>query len=159
MKLNSDGSSLGNPGQASAGGVIRDNCGRLCMAYSVHLGIGSNNFAEMRSLLEGVRRCHQMGFYKVEIESDSHILVNWIIKGECNIWYLEDYWDELSSYLTCMDYRVGHVYREGNCVADFLAKQGARGLNKDWPADGDLPSHLRGLLRMDRLGFPYLRIS
>ncbi|KAG2686113.1 hypothetical protein I3760_10G162100 [Carya illinoinensis] len=58
VKLNIDGSSLGNPGMAGAGGVIRDAGGKLLVAYYVFLGQGSNNFAEMRSLVEGVRRCY-----------------------------------------------------------------------------------------------------
>lgn len=44
-------------------------------------------------------------------------------------------------------------------MAAFLAKQGARGLNMDWFDRDQLPSTLRGLLRMDRLGLPYLRLS
>lgn len=80
VKLNMDSSSLDNPSPTGAGGVIRDIHGRFQMAYSVHLGQGFNNFVEMRNLLEGVWRCHQMGFSMVEIEKDSHILVNWIIR-------------------------------------------------------------------------------
>ncbi|KAF5452775.1 hypothetical protein F2P56_027742 [Juglans regia] len=130
VKLNTDGSSLGNPGSAGAGGVIRDDNGKMCAGYVVSLGQGSNNFAELRSLLEGVRRCCQRGFFRVDIETDSQILVNWIKKGKCNV------------------------------VADFLAKLGAEGLNMDWFEDrGTLPGKLRGLLRMDRIGLPYLRIS
>ncbi|KAG2722809.1 hypothetical protein I3760_02G143800 [Carya illinoinensis] len=109
VKLNIDSSSLGNPGSAGAGGVIRDEDGKLLGAFSVFLGQGSNNYAEMRSLLEGIRRCHHLGFYRIEIESDSQLL-------------------------------------------------GAGGLNADWfDAHDLLPSPLRGLLRMDRLGLPYLR--
>lgn len=51
VKLNTEGNSLGNPSLASAGDVIRDANGKLCVAYSVFLGHDSNNFAEMRSLL------------------------------------------------------------------------------------------------------------
>lgn len=49
------------------------------------LGSDSNNFAEMRSLLEGICRCYQLGFLQVEIEIDPRILVNLIIKGECKV--------------------------------------------------------------------------
>ncbi|XP_042958232.1 uncharacterized protein LOC122293851 [Carya illinoinensis] len=128
MKLNSDGSSLGNLGPAGAGGVIRDSLGRLHSAYSVFLGQGSNNFAELRSLLEGVRRCHQLGFCRVEIEVDSQLLVRWCTKG--------------------MEFRMHHVFREGNVVADFLAKRGAGGFNMDWYAHDSLPDQIRGALAL-----------
>ncbi|XP_042964742.1 uncharacterized protein LOC122298965 [Carya illinoinensis] len=131
----------------------------LHTAYSVFLGQGSNNFAELRSLLEGVRRCHQLGFRRVEIEVDSQLLVRWCTKGECNIWYLEDFWEELWGLLGSMEFRMQHVFREGNVVVDFLAKRGAGGLNRDWSVNDSLPDQLRGLLRMDRIGLPYLRIS
>ncbi|XP_042964739.1 uncharacterized protein LOC122298962 [Carya illinoinensis] len=152
MKLNSDGSSLGNPGPAGAGGVIRDSLGRLHTAYSVFLGQGSNNFAELRSLLEGVRRCHQLSFRRVEIEVDSQLLVCWCTKGECNIWYLEDFWEELWGLLGGMEFCMHHVFREGNVVANFLAKMGAGSLNMDWSVNDSLPDQLCGLLRMDRIG-------
>ncbi|XP_035548756.1 uncharacterized protein LOC118349229 [Juglans regia] len=140
-------------------GVIRDNCGRLLAAYSVFLGPGSNNFTEMRSnLLECVRRCYQLGFSRVEIETDSQRLVNWIIEGDCNIWYLEDFWDELHVYLNCIEYGVSHVFREDNVMADFLAKWGVGGLNSDGSGDYMLPDSLRCLLRMEISDLPYLRI-
>ncbi|XP_041007958.1 uncharacterized protein LOC121252418 [Juglans microcarpa x Juglans regia] len=152
VKLNTDGSSLGNPGQAGAWGVISANCGKLCQAYFVTLGHGSNNFAELRSVLEGVRRCYNLGFYRVEIETYSQLIVNWITKGKCNIWYLDDFWEDLIGYLNCMEYRVCHIFREGNTVTDFLAKWGARGLNMDLVNGDSLPGQLRDLLRLDKMG-------
>lgn len=71
MKLNINGSSLKNPEPASADGVIRNNYGRLHTTYSVFLNQGSYNFVKMRNLLEGIRRCRQFNFDKVEIETDS----------------------------------------------------------------------------------------
>ncbi|XP_035545131.1 receptor-like protein 7 [Juglans regia] len=151
VKLNTDGSSFGNPGTSGVGGVIRDEDGRLLLAYSVPLGLGTNNFAEFSSLLEGVRRCHALGFYRVQIETDSQLVVNWIVKNKCPIWYLEDFWEDLQEHLNSLEYTVTHIFREGNVVADFLAKCGAEGLNSDWSDIHMLPSLLRGLLRMDKL--------
>ncbi|XP_042956358.1 uncharacterized protein LOC122292186 [Carya illinoinensis] len=159
VKLNTDGSSLGNSGLAGAGGVIHDHCGKLCMAYSVSLGQGSNNFAELHGVLEGIRRCYHLGYLHVEIETDSQLIVNWITNGNCNVWYLEDFWEELQEYLRGMDFCIRHIFREGNAAADFIAKRGAGGLNRNWIEDRDMPDQLRGLLRMDRLGLPYLHTS
>lgn len=102
----------------------------------------------MCSVLEGVRRCYHLGLCQVEIETDSQLLVNWITKGEYNIWYLEDIWDELYEYFTYMEYCVRHIFQEGNAVTDFLAKQG-----------NAMPSQVRRLLRMDMIGLPFLHIS
>ncbi|XP_041021291.1 uncharacterized protein K02A2.6-like [Juglans microcarpa x Juglans regia] len=140
VKLNTDGSSLGNPGLAGAGGVLHDH-------------------NEMHSVLEGIRRCYHLGFSHVEIETDSQLLVNWIIKGTYNIWYLEDYWDELHDYIRRMEYRIHYIFHEGNDVADFLVKKGAGGLNMNWVDDSNMPTQLRGILRTDRIKLHYLRIS
>ncbi|KAG2689164.1 hypothetical protein I3760_09G127500 [Carya illinoinensis] len=40
VKLNTDGSSLGNLGSAGVGGFIRDASGQLCLAYSMDIGKG-----------------------------------------------------------------------------------------------------------------------
>lgn len=39
MKLNSDGPSLGNPGQAGGGGLIRDSNGVWIRGYAIAIGI------------------------------------------------------------------------------------------------------------------------
>ncbi|XP_035549769.1 uncharacterized protein LOC118349441 [Juglans regia] len=84
VKLNIDGSSLGNPSFSGVGGVIRDANGNLLLAYSISLGQSTNNFAELSSLLEGIRRCYTLWLQRVEIETDSQLLVNWITKGDCH---------------------------------------------------------------------------
>lgn len=91
-------------------GVIRDNCGSLHTAYSVFFSHGSNNFVEMTSLLEGVQKCYQFGFRKVEIETNSQLPINWITKGDCNIWYLENFLEELQRLLGSMEYRLTYIF-------------------------------------------------
>ncbi|KAF5454996.1 hypothetical protein F2P56_024616 [Juglans regia] len=154
VKLNTDSSSFRNPGTSGARGVIRDEDGRLLLAYSVPLGLDTNNFTELNSLVEGIRRCYALGFYRVQIENDSQLVVNWIVKNKSPIWYLEDFWVELQEHLNSLEYTVNHIFREGNIVADFLAKCGAEGLNSDWSDIHMLPSLLRSLLRKDKLGSP-----
>ena len=52
---------------------------------------------------------------------------------------------------------VRHVYREGNKVADWLARSGALGLNSEWRFVREVPRVLCGLIRLDILGLPSLR--
>lgn len=56
FKLNTDGSSIGNPGFCGIGGVIRDDSGGMVQAYASHIGFGSNNKAELVALLHGLRK-------------------------------------------------------------------------------------------------------
>ncbi|XP_042964616.1 uncharacterized protein LOC122298830 [Carya illinoinensis] len=54
-KLNVDGSSLRNPGLAGGGGVVRDHDGRVLVGFAIHYGQVSNNVAEGRALLDGLK--------------------------------------------------------------------------------------------------------
>lgn len=54
MKLNTDGASLGNPGVAGAGGVIRDASGDWLVGFMLHLGVCSNMVAEMEAARFGL---------------------------------------------------------------------------------------------------------
>ena len=50
IKLNFDGASKGNPGQAGIGGVFRNSQGDVCRVYALYLGYAMNNEAELASL-------------------------------------------------------------------------------------------------------------
>ena len=54
IKLNFDGASKGNPGQAGIGGVFRDSQGEVCRFYALDLGYATNTEAELASLQHGL---------------------------------------------------------------------------------------------------------
>ncbi|TXG69366.1 hypothetical protein EZV62_004301 [Acer yangbiense] len=127
IKLNCDGRCRGNPGNSRGGGVIRDCHGMAIAAFSSFFGNGTNNSAELTAIMEGIRLCKRLLHFNVIIESDSRIVVDWLRKGRCSLWYLWDFWEDLVAELVGVNFMVFHQYREGNSVADFLAKEGARG--------------------------------
>ncbi|KAK0581732.1 hypothetical protein LWI29_017271 [Acer saccharum] len=157
IKLNCDGSCRGNPSNSGGGGVIRDCHGMAIAAFSSFFGNGTNNSAELKAILEGIRLCKRLLHFNVIIESDSRIVVDWLRKGRCSLWYLWDFWEDLVAELVGVNFRVFHQYREGNSAADFLAKEGARGTNIFYDDQLSLPRFLHGVLRIDRLGLPYFR--
>ena len=73
MKLNVDGSSLGNPGCSGAGGVIKDHSGKLIRYFAEHIGFGSSNYAEGMELLLGLQIVKSLNLVNVDIELDSMI--------------------------------------------------------------------------------------
>ncbi|CAI9758516.1 unnamed protein product [Fraxinus pennsylvanica] len=158
-KLNIDGSSLGNPGQAGGGGggVIRNDKGMVLAAFATNFGIASNNEAELRALLEGLKFCQHIGVFHVDVECDSKIVVEWMLKCKCIVWYLWDFWEELLNLMNLFEIQVSHQFREGNQVADLLAKMGAHGVTQRFTSGTDLPMYARGLARLDRIGVPYIR--
>lgn len=92
VKINVDGSSLGNPGQVGGGGVIRNDKGMVLAAFATNFGIAaSNNEAELRAIIEGLKLCQHIGCFHVDIECDSKIVVEWMLKRKCTAWYLWDF--------------------------------------------------------------------
>ena len=157
FKLNTDGSSLGNPGCSGVGGIIRNDRGLMVYAFNSSIGIGTSNRAELLAVLQGLKACKELGINFVEIELDSQVVISWWHRRRCGVWYLEDFWEDTLSLMDSMVCVVCHVYREGNKVADWLARSGALGLNSEWRFVREVPRVLRGLIRLDNLGLPSLR--
>ena len=74
------------------------------------------------------------------------------------MWYLEDLWEEIIVLTRSLHCRFQNVFRDGNMVADWLAKAGASGADLAFSNNCVLPLTLRGLLRLDILGLPSLRV-
>ncbi|KAK1564397.1 hypothetical protein Q3G72_002354 [Acer saccharum] len=157
LKLNLDGSSLGNPGPAGGGHVLRDSSGNFIFGFSKFFGLCSNNEAELRAVVEGISICKHLGHDGIDIECDYDIVVFWIRSRICNLWYLWDFWDQLIDLLEGFDFSIHHFYGEGNKVADALARYGARGRNNVFSSSSKLPGVIKGFLHLDKLGTAYVR--
>ncbi|KAI9195370.1 hypothetical protein LWI28_014229 [Acer negundo] len=125
LKLNLDGSSLGNSGPADGGGILRDSAGNFIFGFSKFFGSCSNNEAELRVLVEEITICKHFGHDGIDIEFDSDVVVSWIRARICNPWYLWDFWDQLTDLFEGFDFSIRHFYSEGNKVVDALAHYGA----------------------------------
>ena len=71
VKLNTDGSSLGNPGPAGGGGVIRDEEGAWIVGFARNIGITSSYLAELWASRDGLVLCMNRKFNAVEVKSDA----------------------------------------------------------------------------------------
>lgn len=159
FKLNTDGCSLGNPGNSGGGGILRDSHGEFQMAFAVGFGVMHSFQAELKVLLFGVRLVVERGFHRLHLELDSLTLIR-MLSGEMECpWKLARELDELKEFkgYFCS---VTHCYREGNMVADALAKVGAaeKG-SRIYEEAGEMPRLARGQLRLDKLGVPQIRRS
>ncbi|WMV46065.1 hypothetical protein MTR67_039450 [Solanum verrucosum] len=77
-KLNTDGSALANPGSIGGGGILRDQAGNIIFAFTVPLGTGFNNQAEVQATVFGLNWCYQHGYRKIVLEVDSELITRWI---------------------------------------------------------------------------------
>ncbi|GLT74169.1 hypothetical protein SLA2020_459820 [Shorea laevis] len=76
IKINTDGSTLRNPGPSGAGGVLRDDSGSWIVGYALNLGIGTNTNAEFWGIKQGLELALERGFKRIILESDSLFAVN-----------------------------------------------------------------------------------
>ena len=125
LKIFFDGSSHGNPGPSGIGIIVFDESGRVLDKFSRFIGFGTNNEAEYRALIEALRKAMQLGAEKVELYSDSELVVNQI-KG---VYSVKD--EKLKRlHLKCVEllknfkeYEISYVPRELNAEADRLANE------------------------------------
>ena len=128
FKLNTDGSALGNPGLAGAGRVLRDYRGRWIAGFSLHVGLTTNNMAELAAVRQGLEMAWNMGFKFLHLELDSKVVLSWLTNTNVN--YPTNMMPLICDCRNLLDQEwevhVQHVYCEANGCADDLAKRGTR---------------------------------
>ena len=122
-KVDSDGASAGNPGRAEGGGLLRDSNGHWVKGYARSIGFTTNVIAELWALRDGLNLALSEGIRNLIVELDARVVVD-LIKSNADS-------SKLYSPLLC-DCRcllkefhrvqVQHVFKEGNCPADALAR-------------------------------------
>jgi broad specificity phosphatase PhoE/ribonuclease HI len=86
--VETDGGSRGNPGPAGYGAVVRDAATGVVLAERKEaIGVDTNNVAEYRGLLAGLRAAAQLGATSVIVRTDSKLVVEqlsgrWQVKHE-----------------------------------------------------------------------------
>jgi len=73
-----DGGSRGNPGPAAAACVISTPEGQILGEHAELLGAVTNNIAEYRALLLGLRHARELGVTDVEVVNDSELIAKQI---------------------------------------------------------------------------------
>lgn len=130
-----DGAARGNPGEAGCGAVIYNEDGTVVKELSRYLGRATNNVAEYEGLLMGLEALLKMGQRRIRVQSDSQLLVRQLsgqyrVKDE----KLKLLFAKAVALLRQFDgYRILHVPRESNKLADRLANQGIDNALKQRP--------------------------
>lgn len=133
IQLNFDGASKGNLGKAGFGGIFRDHKGAPLLTFIGSNGWDTNNSVELEGLWQGLLLAQTHGFFPLMIEGDSQILINMVNKilhgppsnKVGNSWRLDERLELIEVWLrTHRAVNFKHIRREGNKVADLLAKIG-----------------------------------
>ena len=69
-----DGGARGNPGPAAAGAVVSTPDGAVIADAAEAIGVATNNVAEYRGLLLGLRKARELGASEVEVVNDSELV-------------------------------------------------------------------------------------
>jgi ribonuclease HI len=75
VRLWVDGGSRGNPGPAATGYRIEDMRGSILEEAGATIGVATNNVAEYRALIAGLRAAAAFGAREVEVRADSQLLM------------------------------------------------------------------------------------
>jgi ribonuclease HI len=124
-KLSTDGGARGNPGPAAFGYVLETEDGTVLAAHGETIGVATNNVAEYRALVEGLRKAGELQVDEVEVVSDSELLVrqmsgDYKVKNEA-LRRLYEEATELADRMKKVTYTA--VRREHNELADRLVNE------------------------------------
>jgi ribonuclease H / adenosylcobalamin/alpha-ribazole phosphatase len=121
----SDGGARGNPGPAGYGAVVATPDGEVLAEEAEGIGWATNNVAEYRGVIAGLRRARELGARRVRVRADSLLVVNqqkglWKVKNAA----LRPLSEEAARLARDFE-RVTweHVPRERNRHADALANR------------------------------------
>ena len=121
-----DGAARGNPGPAGIGAILKSSSGEVLYTGSEYLGHTTNNVAEYRAVLLGLKGALEHGVRRLEVRADSELLIKQL-KGEYRVKSpgLRPLYEEAKRLLTrFVSVKLTHVRRELNGEADRLANQG-----------------------------------
>jgi ribonuclease HI len=121
-RLFTDGGARGNPGPAAFAYVLEADDGTVLAAHGEAIGVATNNVAEYRALVEGLRKAAELAIGDVEVVSDSELMVKQM-RGEYRV--KNDALRELSLEASRLARALGSVRytavrREQNELADSL---------------------------------------
>jgi ribonuclease HI len=125
VSINIDGGARGNPGPAAAGVVVCAEDGSVLHESGIFLGRATNNVAEYSGLLAGLETALALGAGKVEVFSDSELMVRQM-NGQYRV--KNDGLKPLHARATSLagkfaSFSITHVRRESNKRADKLVNQ------------------------------------
>ncbi|KAL1538603.1 hypothetical protein AAHA92_27329 [Salvia divinorum] len=124
--LEFDGASKGNPGQAGAGAVLRAADGNMVFRLREGVGIATNNVAEYRGCILGLRYALTKGYKHICVRGDSKLVCmqvqgQWRTKTQ-NMTELCKIAKELKDQF--LSFQIMHIERECNTEADAQANFG-----------------------------------
>jgi len=120
-----DGASRGNPGPAGVGIIIAGEQGTTRVRISSYIGETTNNQAEYKALIMGLREAARLGAEHIDIKTDSKLVVEQV-RGKYKVRHanLRPLFEEAKQLLAeFRSFTITHIPRHQNNAADALANE------------------------------------
>jgi ribonuclease HI len=123
ITVNFDGGSRGNPGPAGIGVVLAAEDGTPLITRGKFIGVATNNVAEYKALIFGLREASKLGAAKILVRGDSELIIRQM-RGEYRVKNpaLKNLFDQAQAQLSDFkSVKFEHNLRHHNSLADRLA--------------------------------------
>lgn len=97
-----------------------NHLGQVAGGFFEFIGTQSNIYAELQAICTGLSLCIQLNLARVWIETDSKVAIL-LISQQGGHWSYQHILTKIRNLLKMIEYRISHIFREGNAVADRLA--------------------------------------
>ncbi|OVA20858.1 Ribonuclease H domain [Macleaya cordata] len=131
-KVNTDGSSWGNPGISGCSGILRNSRGWDIGSFSAPLGTQTSFYAELIGAILTIAITWSNGWTNLWLQCDSSMVMQAFANSKIIPWHLRNLWLNCKTRLLEMNFRVSHIFREGNCAADKVANMGLAAASFKW---------------------------
>lgn len=123
--LNTDGGARGNPGPSGIGVVLKDEAGKLLKAQGEYIGTATNNEAEYKALILGLKLAGELKAVEILVRMDSELIVRQMqgvykIKDEKLKKLAQEVFGLKNNFKNIV---FVHVPREKNSEADALVNE------------------------------------
>ena len=125
LVLHVDGGARGNPGPAAIGVVASAPDGEVVAEVAERIGVATNNVAEYRALLRGLRLAAQLGAREIEVINDSELVAHQL-NGRYKVKHpsMRPLYEQAKAALRDFEHvRIRSVPRAQNARADALVNR------------------------------------
>jgi ribonuclease HI len=120
-----DGCSKGNPGPAGSGALIKSDI--ILWSDCEYIGTTTNNVAEYKGLILGLKQLKVLNINKVIVKGDSMLVINHMTgKYKVNAPHLILLYNEAKELIKDIEVTFLYIERLQNKEADHLANQGLK---------------------------------